>query len=91
MNFGELLDAAEERDPRDRALCALLLYTLGRDSEVTDLRIRDLDLTGGWLKVRIHKTGAEDTLPVSAELDAEKAEVHVDDLAEAGVTLHGGS
>lgn len=69
--FGELLDAAEERDPRDRALCALLLYTLGRDSEVTDLRIRDLDLTGGWLKVRIHKTGAEDTLPVSAELDAE--------------------
>lgn len=69
--FGELLAAAEERDPRDRALCALLLYTLGRDSEVTDLRIRDLDLDNGWLKVRIHKTGQEDTLPVSAELDSE--------------------
>jgi integrase len=69
--FTELLEAAEERDPRDRALCALLLYTLGRDSEVTDLRIRDLDLQGGWLKVRIHKTGQEDTLPVSAELDKE--------------------
>jgi integrase len=69
--FGELLEAAEERDPRDRALCALLLYTLGRDSEVTDLRIRDLDLQAGWLKVRIHKTGQEDTLPVSTELDSE--------------------
>jgi integrase len=69
--FGELLDAAEERDPRDRALCALLLYTLGRDSEITDLRIRDLDLQAGWLKVRIHKTGQEDTLPVSSELDRE--------------------
>jgi integrase len=69
--FTELLEAAEARDPRDRALCALLLYTLGRDSEVTDLRIRDLDLGAGWLKVRIHKTGREDTLPVSAELDAE--------------------
>lgn len=69
--FGELLAAAEARDPRDRALCALLLYTLGRDSEVTDLRIRDLDLSAGWLKVRIHKTGQEDTLPVSTELDKE--------------------
>ena len=69
--FSELLEAAEARDPRDRALCALLLYTLGRDSEVTDLRIRDLDLSAGWLKVRIHKTGQEDTLPVSAELDRE--------------------
>jgi integrase len=69
--FTELLEAAEARDPRDRALCALLLYTLGRDSEVTDLRIRDLDLSAGWLKVRIHKTGQEDTLPVSAELDKE--------------------
>lgn len=69
--FTELLEAAEARDPRDRALCALLLYTLGRDSEITDLRIRDLDLSAGWLKVRIHKTGQEDTLPVSAELDAE--------------------
>lgn len=69
--FPELLGAAEARDPRDRALCALLLYTLGRDSEVTDLRIRDLDLQAGWLKVRIHKTGQEDTLPISSELDAE--------------------
>lgn len=69
--FPELLEAAGERDPRDRALCALLLYTLCRDGEVTDLRIRDLDLQAGWLKVRIHKTSQEDTMPVSAELDAE--------------------
>lgn len=69
--FGQLLDTAGERDPRDRALLALLLYTLARDSEITDLRVRDLDLATGDLKIRIHKTGVEDTLPVSSELDRE--------------------
>lgn len=69
--FAEFLEAAEGRDPRDRALCALLLYTLCRDSEVTDLRIRDLDLRAGWLKVRIEKTGVEDLLPISEELERE--------------------
>lgn len=70
-DFPRLLDAAEARDPRDRALVAVLLYTLMRDSEITDLHIRDLDLAGGWLTARIHKTRREDRLPISSELDQE--------------------
>jgi integrase len=70
-DFPRLLDVAEARDPRDRALIAVLLYTLMRDSELTSLRIRDLKLDQGWLHARIHKTRIEDTLPVSSELDAE--------------------
>lgn len=69
--FPRLLEAAEARDPRDRALIALFLYTLMRDGEVTSLRVRDLDLQGGWLSARIHKTRQEDRMPVSAELDEE--------------------
>ena len=70
-DFGRMLDAAGERDPRDRALMALLLYTLMRDGEITDLRIRDLDLKGSWLSARIHKTRLEDRMPVCAELAEE--------------------
>lgn len=69
--FGRLLDEAGARDPRDRALVAVLLYTLQRDSEVVDLRIRDLDLPGGWLTTRIPKSRLEDKMPVCEELDQE--------------------
>lgn len=69
--FPRLLDTAEARDPRDRAVVALLLYTLLRDSEISSLRIRDLDLNGGWLHARVHKTRQEDLMPVCAELDSE--------------------
>lgn len=70
-DFARLLDAAGDRDPRDRALVGLLLYTLMRDSEITSLRVRDVDLQGGWISARIHKTRQEDLMPISAELDAE--------------------
>lgn len=70
-DFPRLLETAGKREPRDRALVALLLYTLMRDGEVTDLRIRDLDLNNSWLHARIHKTKLEDKMPVSAELDVE--------------------
>lgn len=70
-DFPRLLDVAEARDKRDRALAALFLYTLMRGGEVTDLRIRDLDLRGGWLSARIHKTRLEDRMPICSELDSE--------------------
>jgi integrase len=70
-DFSRLLDTAQEKEARDRALVAVLLYTLMRDSEVTSLRIRDVDLNGGWLKAVIHKTRQEDMVPISTELDAE--------------------
>ena len=69
--FNLLLDAAEARCPRDRAVIAVVLYTLLRDQEAADLRIMDVDLEGGWLRARIHKTHQEDRLPISAELDVE--------------------
>lgn len=69
--FPALLDAAGQRSPRDRAAIALLLFTLARDGEITDLRHSDLDLEGGYLKVRVHKTRTEDRVPICAELDTE--------------------
>lgn len=73
-DFPRLLDAAEARCPRDRALMALLLYTLQRDGEVTGLRYRDLDLQDGWLTTRIPKSRLEDRMPVCEELDHEMRE-----------------
>ena len=69
--FPALLDAAGEKEPRDRALVAVLLYTLMRDSEVSDLRIKDVDLNAGYLTARIFKTGLEDRIPICEELDEE--------------------
>lgn len=69
--FPRLLDTAEARDPRDRAVVALLLYTLARDSEIVTLRLRDLNLDQSWLRLRIHKTRQEDDLPIPTELDRE--------------------
>lgn len=69
--FGALLDAADARHPRDRAVLACLLYTLARDGELSGARIRDLSLTGLSLRVTLHKTRAEDELPVCEELERE--------------------
>lgn len=69
--FPALLEAAGERCARDRIAVAILLYTLLRDQEVADLRIRDVDLEGGWLRARIHKSNLEDRMPISEELDFE--------------------
>lgn len=69
--FPALLDAAGERSPRDRAAVALLLYTLGRDKEITGLRVRDLNLEAGFLKVRVFKSHTEDLVPICSELDSE--------------------
>lgn len=69
--FPLLLDTAGERCPRDRALVALLLYTLGRDGEVADLRIRDVDINAGYIMYRVFKTHEEDRVPICAELDQE--------------------
>lgn len=69
--FPALLDCAETRDARDRAAVAVLLFTLARDQEVASLRIRDVDLAAGFVKVMVHKTQEEDRVPICAELDRE--------------------
>lgn len=69
--FPALLDAAEARTKRDRAGVAMLLYTLARDQEIANLRVRDVNLDTGEILMRIYKTGQEDRMPISAELDRE--------------------
>ena len=69
--FGAVLDSAERNHPRDRALVAVGMFLMLRQSEATDLRIRDLDLDAGRITVRIHKTRDLDTMPISSELGAE--------------------
>lgn len=69
--FAQLLDEAGQREARDRAVVAVLLYTLLRDQEAASIRISDVDLAGGWIRARIHKTNVEDRIPISKELDGE--------------------
>lgn len=67
--FPALLDAAPH--PRDRAVCALGLFTFLRGSEIQSLRVSDLDLDGDRLHIYRHKTKQADILPVSTELHSE--------------------
>lgn len=64
--FYDLLNAC--RHPRDRAICALGLFTFSRGSEISAMRIEDLDLGAGTLRIFRQKTGDRDSLPVSTEL-----------------------
>lgn len=70
-DFPRLLDLAARGEPRNRAVIAVLLYTLIRDNEARDLRIGDVSLDSGTIRVRISKTYTEDDMPICAELDAE--------------------
>lgn len=63
--FGDFLDAAPE--PRARALAAVGLYLMLRESEIRTLRVGDLDIETGYLRVTIHKTKDEDEMPLSSK------------------------
>ena len=63
--FPELLAAASS--PRDRFAIATCLFTLLRQSEVQDLRVRDLDLRAGQLSARIFKSHKTDKMPISPD------------------------
>lgn len=68
-DFPRLLEAAT--DPRDRAVCALGLYTFARASEIRTLRIRDIDFDANTIDIYRHKTKEADTLPLVTELAEE--------------------
>jgi integrase len=68
-DFPKVLDACTS--PRDRALMALGLYTLGRQSEIINLRVKHLDLASGHLSMTIFKSYKSDVMPLSSELDSE--------------------
>lgn len=67
--FPALLDTATH--PRDRIVLALGLYLFLRASEVTSLRVRDVDLAAGTVNVNVHKGKRHDVMPVSTELASE--------------------
>jgi integrase len=64
-----MLDATE--NPRDRAYLATAINTALRASEINRLRVGDVDLNAGDLKVWISKSREEDLMPISSDLDAE--------------------
>lgn len=64
-----LIEGAEE--PRERLLLAVGLNLCLRISEVSDLRIRDVDLATRRVSVRVFKTGVVDNMPMTQELEAE--------------------
>lgn len=68
-DFPRLLDACD--DPRNRAVVAVGLYLLLRQGEMKLIRVGDVDLTHGEVAVQIPKSGTEDRMPISLELDRE--------------------
>jgi len=58
-------------DPRERALIAVCLNTALRSSEVTALRIKDVDLSDGELYVVRQKSKSDDRLKITPALDRE--------------------
>lgn len=64
--FPALLDSCPH--PRDRAICALGLFTFCRGGELQTLTIADLDLAHDRLNIYRHKTDEQDALPICSEL-----------------------
>lgn len=64
--FPALLDAAG--NPRDRAVIAIGLYTFARGSEISTLRVQDVDLERNLLTFYRWKTKDPDVMPISLEL-----------------------
>lgn len=64
-----MLDHAQ--NPRDRAYLAVAVNTALRASEITSLRVTDIDLGSRVLHATIHKTREEDVMPITSDLDVE--------------------
>jgi integrase len=59
-------------NPRDRAALAVAYSTMLRGSELSALRVGDVDLDGGWLNVTITKPVPDtDRMPMTADLRRE--------------------
>ena len=67
--FPALLGAA--RNPRDRMLLALGLYTMGRAREITGIRMEHVDLDSSEILMHIAKKNIYDRMPISKELRQE--------------------
>jgi integrase len=65
----QLLDAVV--DPRERGLLACAMHTGLRASEITTIKLRDVDLDRGEIYFFRAKTASDDRLPITAGLDRE--------------------
>src|SRR3546814_10799166 len=68
-DFGLLLEAAER--PDWRITIALGLFTFSRGSEISSMRVGDVDLGEGTIAVTVQKTHDWDEKPICWELDQE--------------------
>jgi integrase len=64
-DFPRVIDSVDE--PRDKALIIAGLFLMLRQSEICDLRVRDLDLQAGYIDVRRFKTYSKDRLPITPD------------------------
>ena len=67
--FPAMLDAA--KNPRDRMLLAMGLYTLARTNEIQRVTVGDVDLETGYVAMVVTKTHDSDMVPMCKELDQE--------------------
>ena len=67
--FSDLLESCT--NPRDRAVCALGLFTFARGSEISYLKVGDLDFDRNEVNLYRVKTKEWDVLPMSQELGHE--------------------
>ena len=72
--FAEMLDTAGEHHPRDRAVVALILYTLARQSEITPMRLKHLDLDVQVVQIYRQKVKRHTETGISPELRDEMTE-----------------
>jgi integrase len=63
-----IIDTAQ---PRDRIALALGVNTALRSGDLTALRVGDVNLDEGYIRAQIAKTGDEDRIPITANLDRE--------------------
>lgn len=64
-DFPRVLNSIDE--PRDKALITAGLFLMLRQSEICDLRVRDLDLQAGYIDVRRFKNYSKDRLPITPD------------------------
>ena len=68
-DFGAFLDACST--PHERIVVALGLYLFVRASEITAIRVKDVDLDKQEILIRVMKSQLADPMPICQELDAE--------------------
>ena len=69
--FAALLDSAERSSKRDRAFIAAGLYLMGRQSELTPIKVKDINLESREVDVYIRKTQDYDVMPIAPEFHQE--------------------